>query len=62
MIPYKLPEERQTLQHYANLLNDQAAKNVFEHDALHSKEEAEHFARFFWRMVRASNAEDKKAA
>lgn len=61
MIPFQLPEEKQTLLHYAELLNDQPAKQIIEQDDVYDKKQAEHLARFFWRMAHASNDEDEKA-
>lgn len=60
MIPYQLPQEKQTLLHYAELLNDSTAKKIIEQDSLTSQEEAEYFARFFWQTAHASNDEDKR--
>lgn len=60
MIPYKLPQEKETILHYANTLNDELTKEIINRDLLQNKVEAEHLANFFWKMVDASNAEDKK--
>lgn len=60
MIPYNLPQEKETILHYADALNDDLTKEIIGRDLLQSKEEAEHLANFFWKMVDASNAEDKK--
>ncbi|WP_444995256.1 hypothetical protein [Aliikangiella sp. IMCC44359] len=59
MIPYKLPEEKATILHYVKLLNDDTTKAIIERDELRNKEEAIHLANFFWKMVNASNNEDK---
>lgn len=60
MIPYQLPQEKETLLHYADLLSDHTAKQIIERDDIRDKEEAEHMAQFFWQMAHASNDEDKK--
>lgn len=60
MIPYTLTQEKQTLLHYADLLNDETAKRIIEEDAIRTAEDAIHFAQFFWKMVDESNLEDKK--
>lgn len=59
MIPYKLPEERETLQYYSSLLNDSIAKKVIDQDCLKGPEEAIKFAEFFWCAVKESNNQDK---
>ena len=61
MIPYNLPQEKEVILHYANLLNDNLTEEIIERDILQDKEEALHLADFFWNMVDASNVEDKKA-
>lgn len=60
MIPYKLPEEKETLLRYAELLGDVASKEVIERDGLRNTQEALNFAEFFWRAVLESNHQDKK--
>jgi hypothetical protein len=60
MIPYALPEEKQTLLYYAELLESGIAKTVIENDQISSKEEAIAFANFYWAMVVKSNEEDIK--
>ena len=62
MIPYNLPQEKETILRYADILGDELTKNIIERDALQSKEEAVHLAKFFWEMVNASNEEDKKTS
>lgn len=58
MIPYRLPQEKETLLHYADLLNDATAKRIIENDAIRNADEATYLAQFFWRMVDQSNIED----
>ena len=60
MIPYTHVDERDTILHYANLLNNTTAKEIIERDTISNKKEAIHLALFFWGMVRKSNGEDKK--
>lgn len=61
MIPYRLPQEKETLLHYADLLNDITARRIIENDAIRSADEAIHLAQFFWQMVDQSNIEDAKS-
>ena len=61
MIPYKLPEERETILRYAMLLNDKTTVSIIERDEILNKDEAIHLAEFYWKMVDASNEQDKKA-
>ena len=60
MIPYKLLEEKETILKYAKLLNDKTTESIINHDAVLNEEEAVHLAEFYWKMVDASNDEDKK--
>lgn len=60
MIPYSLAEEKEFLMRYAEMLGDNAAKEIIKRDAISSKDEAIHFAEFFWAAVDLSNDEDKK--
>lgn len=60
MIPYSLPEEKDFLKQYAELLGDQVAMRVIDRDAIISKDEAIKFAEFFWNAVDRSNQEDEK--
>ena len=60
MIPYTLPEEKETILKYAKLLNDNDVEEIIKRDQLRDKEEAIHLAQFYWDMVHASNEEDKK--
>ena len=60
MIPYKLQEEKETILKYAKLLNDKITESIIDRDAVLNKEEAVHLAEFYWKMVDASNEEDKK--
>lgn len=60
MIPYKLPAEKETVLKYAKLLNDEITESIINRDEVINKEEAIHLAEFYWKMVDASNDEDKK--
>ncbi|WP_444922373.1 hypothetical protein ACJJID_08705 [Microbulbifer sp. CnH-101-G] len=60
MINYKLPEEKEFLLHYAELLNDKKSLEIINSGSLANKEEAIHFAEFFWRTVCESNKQDEK--
>lgn len=60
MIPYRLTEEKETILHYAKLLDDQLALEIVHQEKLQSSDEALHLAAFYWKMVDASNEEDKK--
>lgn len=59
MIPYKLPEEKTMILKYANLLSDKLTEEIINRNELLSKEEATHLANFYWKMVDASNEEDR---
>ena len=61
MIPYRLPQEKEMLLHYADLLNDTTARQIIENNSITNADEAIHLAQFFWRMVDQSNIEDKKS-
>ena len=61
MIPYRLPQEKETLLHYADLLNDTMARQIIENNSITNADEAIHLAQFIWRMVDQSNIEDKKS-
>ena len=61
MIPYSLSEEKEFLLRYAEMLGDSAAKEIVQRDAITSKDEAIHFAEFFWNAVGLSNREDEKS-
>ena len=60
MISYRHPEEKTTLLYYAKLLNDLKSIEIIQGGELTSRDEAIHFAEFFWRMVKQSNIEDEK--
>lgn len=60
MIPYALPQEKETILHYAEILSDKITKDIIARDVLSSKEDAIHLANFFWDMVEQSNIEDEK--
>ena len=60
LIPYSLPQEKQIILHYANLLGDTITKEIIERDRLeNNNEEAEHLANFFgiWLKVRMMKME-----
>lgn len=60
MILYTLPQEKQTLLHYAALLQDDTAKRIVEDGVIRNSEEAIHLANFFWEMVDTSNDQDQQ--
>ena len=60
MIPYKLPAEKETIVKYAKLLNDKTTESIINRDKLLNRQEAVHLAEFYWKMVNASNVDDKK--
>ncbi|WP_226647724.1 hypothetical protein [Microbulbifer variabilis] len=60
MINYKLPEEKEFLLHYAELLTDKKSLEIINSGSLVNKEEAIRFAEFFWRTVSESNKQDEK--
>lgn len=60
MITYKLPEEKKMLLHYAELLRDEKSKEIINRGTLESRNEAIHFAEFYWSMVEESNKQDEK--
>ena len=60
MIPYNLPQEKETVLYYANLLGDKLIEEIIKADQIKNDTQAEHLARFFWVMVDASNEEDVK--
>jgi hypothetical protein len=61
MIPYSMPQEKETILHFADVLGDAVSKEIIGRDEVRTKEEAVHLAEFFWKMVEASNAEDSKS-
>ena len=61
MIPYNLPQEKETILYYANLLSDTLTQEIIKSDCLKNKAQAEHLANFFWSMVDLSNKEDNKS-
>ncbi len=61
MIPYKLPQEKETILYYAEMLGDELTAEIIEADQLSNEYQAEHLASFFWKMVDASNEEDKRS-
>jgi len=61
MIPYNLPQEKETVLHYASLLDDKLTKEIIESDLIKNEKQAEHLANFFWKMVDRSNIEDKQS-
>lgn len=58
MIPYKLPEEKETLLYYSDLLGDVISKDIINQDVIRNSEEAIKFAEFFWMAVKESNNQD----
>ena len=60
MIPYSLPEEKEFLLRYAELLGDELSKEIIKRDSINGRNEAIHFAEFFWNAVDLSNKEDEK--
>lgn len=59
MIPYKLPKEKEMLLRYAQLLDDSSSLEILQRGFVKDKQEAIHFAEFFWRVVTESADEDK---
>lgn len=59
MIIYKLPKERETFLHYAQLLDDPSSLEILQRGFVKDKQEAIHFAEFFWRVVAESAEQDK---
>jgi hypothetical protein len=59
MIIYKLPEEKETLLRYAELLDDSSSLEILRRGLIKDKQEAIHFAEFFWRVVAESANQDK---
>lgn len=59
MITYKLPQEKETLLHYAQLLEDASSLEILQRGFVKDKPEAIHFAEFFWRVVAESANQDK---
>ena len=55
MIPWKLPEEKEMVFFYADLLNDEETRKIIEQNEITNKQEALHIAEFFWGMVEKSN-------
>jgi hypothetical protein len=60
MISYATQKEKETILHYAKLLGDSLVEEIVARDSLQNKEEAIHFAKFFWNMVDQSNIEDEE--
>jgi hypothetical protein len=59
MIIYKLPEEKEALLRYAELLDDPASLEILRRGFVKDKLEATHFAEFFWRVVAESANQDR---
>lgn len=59
MIPYRLPEEKETLLYYSDLLDDVTSRQIIEQGSIKSSDEAVKFAEFFWKAVAESNSQDK---
>ncbi len=55
MIPWKIQAEKEIVIFYANILEDKFPLKIIEKNEINSKEEALHFAEFFWKMVQKSN-------
>jgi hypothetical protein len=51
MIPYKFPEEKEILLHYARFLGNVEAEEIIVKDRVDNSAEATHLAKFFWAMV-----------
>lgn len=54
MIIYKLPEEKEALLRYTQLLDDSTSLEILQRGFVKDKQEAIHFAEFFWRVVAES--------
>ena len=59
MITYKLPQEKETLLRYAQLLDDSSSLEILRRGFIKDKQEAIHFVEFFWRVVAESANQDK---
>lgn len=59
MIPYNLPQEKETILHYAHILDDKLTTEIIQSNQLRNKAQAVHLANFFWKMVDASNEQDE---
>lgn len=59
MITYKLPEEKEMLLRYAQLLDDSSSLEILQRGFVKDKQEAIYFAEFFWRVVAESANQDK---
>lgn len=59
MITYKLPEEKETLLLYAQLLDDTTSLEIVQRGFVKDRQESIHFAEFFWRVVAESANQDK---
>lgn len=59
MITYKLSEEKEMLLRYAQLLDDSSSLEILNRGLVRDKQEAIHFAEFFWRVVAESANQDK---
>lgn len=59
MVAYKLPEEQETLLHYAQLFDDSTSLEILQRGFVKDKPEAIHFAEFFWRVVAESANQDR---
>lgn len=61
MICYRFDEEKNYLLYYAQRLNDTLAQNILKHGVVTCGAEAEHLARFFWRMVDKSIEDEQQS-
>ena len=60
MISYRLPEEKEMLLRYAQLLDDSTSLEILQRGFAKDKPEAIHFAEFFWRVVDEFANQDKE--
>lgn len=54
MIKYQFPEEKEFLLFFAKKLSDQLSEKIIIEGKISTKEDAEHFSRFYWEMVNCS--------
>lgn len=60
MINYHFDEEKDYLLYYAQRLNDTLTQTILNNGVVASDTEAEHLARFFWRMVDKSIEDEQQ--
>jgi hypothetical protein len=59
VIKYKFPEEKEFMLFFAKKLSDEWSEKIINEEKILTIEDAEHFSRFYWRMVDCSIEHEK---